>query len=62
MDKLPSRTAQRAVALLALAAITGCDELPPNFWSEKAGEILNRSIFALLNAVLGAFTGGTIQI
>jgi len=62
MSKAWSRTARRGVALLALAAIAGCNELPPNFWSEKAGEIVNRSIFAVINAVLGGFTGGAIQI
>jgi len=62
MKKARLGTVQRAAALLALAAMAGCEELPPNFWSEKAGEIVNRGIFALLNAVLGALTGGTIQI
>lgn len=49
-----------AVAILILAA--GCDDLPPNFWANKWGEIINRSIFGIINAALGIATGGTVQI
>ncbi len=53
----------RRVAILAAGGLvldTSC--LPPNFWADKAGEIVNRGIFALINAALAALTGGTIQI
>jgi len=49
------------VALAACAILSsGC--LPDNFWSDKAGEIVNRGIFGVINAVLGAASNGTIQI
>ncbi len=36
--------------------------LPDNFWAGKWGEIVNRGIFGVINAVLGAATGGGVQI
>jgi hypothetical protein len=36
--------------------------LPDNFWAGKWGEIINRSIFAAINAAVGAATGGGIQL
>lgn len=36
--------------------------LPDNFWADKAGEILNRSIIAGINAVLASLTTNGIQI
>jgi hypothetical protein len=60
-----SATSLRWLPVLALVAIvlaTGCDELPANFWSDKAGEVVNRSIFAAINAVLAAVTGGTVVL
>jgi hypothetical protein len=50
------------IALCGLVLAAGCDELPANFWANKSGEILNRSIFAVINAVLAALTGGTIVL
>ncbi len=39
---------------------TGC--LPENFWAGKWGEVVNRSIFGAINAVVGAVTNGAIQL
>jgi len=36
--------------------------LPDNFWADKGGEILNLGIIAAINLVLGALSGGAIQI
>jgi len=36
--------------------------LPDNFWAGKWGEIINRGIFGVINAVLGAATGGGVQV
>lgn len=36
--------------------------LPDNFWAGKWGEIVNRGIFGVINAVIGAATGGGVQI
>ncbi len=36
--------------------------LPENFWAGKWGEIVNRGIFGVINVVLGAATGGGVQI
>lgn len=41
------------VAVSAVLFSGGC--LPDNFWADKWGEIINRSIFGAINAVL---TGG----
>ena len=49
-----------SVSLMVLLGNAGC--LPDNFWSDKWGEVVNRSIFGAMNAAIGAFTGGAIQI
>ena len=49
-------------ATLAACAILSSGCLPDNFWSDKAGEIVNRGIFGAINAVLDAVTNGAIQI
>jgi hypothetical protein len=36
--------------------------LPDNFWAGKWGEVVNRGIFGVINVVLGAMTGGGVQI
>ena len=36
--------------------------LPDNFWSDKAGEIVNGGIIAAINAALNSATAGAIQI
>ena len=36
--------------------------LPDNFWAGKWGEIVNRGIFGVINAAIGAATGGGVQI
>lgn len=52
-----------ALALVGLVLTAGCDDvLPANFWADKTGEIVNRSIFGVINAALAALTGGGIQI
>ncbi len=38
----------------------GC--LPANFWADQGAELVNRSIFGAINALLAAMTGGTVQI
>ncbi len=55
----------RGVAIVAAAGSLmlswGC-ELPANFWADKGAEVLNRSIFAVINAVLNVVTGGTVVL
>jgi hypothetical protein len=46
-----------AVILLGNA---GC--LPENFWADKWGEVVNRSIFGVINAAIGAATNNAVQI
>jgi hypothetical protein len=36
--------------------------LPDNYWAGKWGEVINRGIFGVINAVLGAATGGGVQV
>ncbi len=36
--------------------------LPDNFWAGKWGEVINRGIFGVINAVLSGATGGGVQI
>jgi len=53
----------KLVSLLAVGGTlmqSGC--LPDNFWAGKWGEIINRSIFGVINTVLSAVSGGTITI
>ena len=59
------QTVARWVRTTAMAggcfALLGGGCLPENFWVDKGGEILNRSIIGVINAVLAAAgTGITI--
>ncbi|MBN1489386.1 MAG: hypothetical protein JXA69_05660 [Phycisphaerae bacterium] len=58
--KRVSKTLGWATLAGCLILSSGC--LPDNFWSDKAGEIVNRGIFGAINAVLSAATNGAIQI
>jgi len=59
-------TARVFVKLMTLLTVGGTlltgSCLPDNFWAGKWGEIVNRGIFAAINAVVGAATGGGVQL
>lgn len=55
-----SRLALSFVSTVILLANAGC--LPDNFWADKWGEIINRGIFGVINAALGAATNNGVQI
>ena len=51
----------KLIGLLALGGMTmGC--LPDKFWVNKWGEIVNRSIFGVINLLLFNTTDGTVVI
>jgi hypothetical protein len=51
-----------AVALAGGMMLAGGGCLPENFWADKAGELVNRGIFGVINAVLGAVTNGALNL
>ncbi|HSW45053.1 MAG TPA: hypothetical protein VLM89_05735 [Phycisphaerae bacterium] len=60
---MKTRIYAKLVSLLTVGSmLLGSSCLPDNFWAAKWGEIINRGIFGAINAVIGAVTGGGVQI